>query len=168
MEVNENIAEVFFDPETKQIVRITFCQDGLRFKCTRCGTLCCKLGGPKLTKKDAERIRHAGHDLEDFLEPAVNLEFKGSPIMLGNLKNRKDGSCIFLESSSRKGVYKCSIYDFRPALCRLYPFDFERISPNSFILKFIPCCKGLNGSDGEFVDERFITCHLLGSILEIL
>ena len=165
--MDENIAEVIFDPEAKRIVRMTFYRDDLRFRCTRCAVFCCKLGGPKLTKSDVERVKLAGHRLEDFLETTLDPKFKGLPMMVGNLRNSNDGSCIFLKSSPRRGVYECPIYDSRPARCRMYPFDFERVSPNSFMLKLIPCCNGLNAEDGELVNEDFITKHLLNALLDL-
>jgi Fe-S-cluster containining protein len=86
--------------------------------------------------------------------------------MRGGLKNKEDGSCIFLKFDAEKNRYECLIYDFRPALCRLYPFDSERASHSSIILKFIPCCRGLNNPDGELVDEEFINNHLLDALLD--
>ena len=147
---------------------ISLHQKHLRFKCRRCATFCCKLGGPWLTRKDIERIEGVGYDVKDFLESVLNNEVKGLPIMRGSLKNREDGSCIFLNSDVGKNSYKCSIYDFRPALCRLYPFDFDRVSPGSVVLKLIPYCRGLNNPDGELVDEEFINNHVLGVLLEIM
>jgi Fe-S-cluster containining protein len=140
----------------------------VRFKCSRCATFCCKLGGPKLTRKDIERIKQAGYTVKDFLEPVPNNEFKGLSIMRGDLKNRKDGSCIFLKFDVKENRYACSIYDFRPALCRLYPFDFDWAGSNIILLNLIPCCRGLNLPDGDLVDEEFIANHLLDSLIEIM
>jgi len=125
------------------------------------------LGGPKLTRKDIERIEEAGYHVKDFLEPA-NSEFKAMPFTRGSLKNREDGACIFLKFDAKQKQYECSIYDFRPILCRLYPFDFDRVGTNSIVLKFIPCCRGLNNLDGKLVDERFINKHLLAPLLEAI
>ena len=105
--------------------------------------------------------------MKDFLEPA-NSEFKGLSVMCGNLKNREDGSCIFLKFDVEQNRYECSIYDFRPVLCRLYPFDFDRVGSNIIVLKFIPCCRGLNNPDGKLVDEKFIANHLLVPLLEAI
>jgi len=146
---------------------ISLHQKHLRFKCRRCATFCCKLGGPKLTKKDIERIEQAGYGAKDFLEPTLNSRFKGLP-MRGSLKNKEDGSCVFLKFDAEKNGYECSIYDFRPVLCRLYPFEFEGINSNSVMLKFVPCCRGLNNPDGELVDKGFITNYLLDAMLEFL
>jgi len=165
--LNETLAGITINTETRQIKDLFLHQKGLRFKCRRCATFCCRLGGPWLTGRDIERIKQAGYDVKDFLEPALNNNFKGLP-MLGSLKNKEDGSCIFLKFDAEKNRYECSIYDFRPVLCRLYPFDFERIGPNSIALKFIPCCRGLNNPDGELVDEKFVNNQLLDALLEVI
>jgi len=168
LELSENLARITINSKTKQIIDLSLHQKHLRFKCGRCATFCCKLGGPWLTEKDIERIKQAGYDAKDFFEPASNNKFKGLPIMCGSLKNKEDGSCIFLKFDMEEDRYECSIYDFRPTLCRLYPFDFDRVSPGSVVLKFIPCCRGLNSPEGELVDEEFINNHVLSVLLEIM
>jgi len=168
IELSEVLARITIDPETKKICDLSVHQKSLRFKCSRCATFCCKLGGPKLTRKDIERIKRAGYSVKDFLEPLPHSEFKGLSIMRGDLKNKEDGSCIFLKFDAKENRYVCSIYDFRPALCRLYPFDFDSVGSNIIVLKLIPCCRGLNLPDGDLMDEEFIANHLLGSLLEIL
>lgn len=165
--MSQVLARITINLETKQIADLSVHQKHLRFECIRCSTLCCKLGGPKLTGKDIERIKLAGYPLKDFLDPMSNSEFKDLPIMRGDLKNMEDGSCIFLRLNMKENRYICSIHDFRPALCRLYPFDFDWVGPNIILLKFIPCCRGLNLPDGDLVDEEFIVNHLLDSLLEI-
>ena len=164
--MNETLARITIHPETKQIRDLSLYHKNLRFKCKRCATFCCKLGGPKLTVKDVERVKQAGYNVKDFLEPVLNREFCGSSVMLGTLKNKEDGSCIFLKFKADEDSYECSIYDFRPVLCRLYPFDFDRVGSNIIVLKFIPCCRGLNNPDGEMVDAKFVISHLLEALLE--
>lgn len=168
LDLDGSLAEVALNPETEQIVNLTLHQNRLRFWCKRCATFCCKLGGPKLIDKDVEQIKQAGYPIEEFLEPSFNNEFKGLPIIHGTMKNREDGSCVFLKLDAESGVYECLIYDFRPALCKLYPFDFERTGPSSFILKLIPCCRGLNNPGEKLVDEEFIVKHLLGPVLDLM
>lgn len=41
------------------------------------------------------------------------------------LKKQKDGKCIFLKNK------KCSIYQFRPKICRIYPYWAMRLLDNS-------------------------------------
>jgi Fe-S-cluster containining protein len=68
--LQENIARVTVNPETKQILDIHLYERNLRFKCKKCAIYCCKLGGPNLTKKDIEQIRHTVHDTSKVIEPA--------------------------------------------------------------------------------------------------
>lgn len=163
--LSEVLARITLDSNSGKVRDITILQRHIRFRCRRCASLCCKLGGPKLTRQDAERIRKAGYDAIDFLEP-LNNKSQGVALICGRLKSRKDGSCIFLRFRPDQNRYECSIYDFRPVLCRLYPFDFERKGPNAILLKLIPCCRGLNAPEGESVDDEFIANHLLAPLLE--
>jgi len=165
--LSEVLAKITIDSKSKQIRDLSLFQKHFRFKCGRCATFCCRLGGPKLSRKDIERIEKTDYSAKDFLEP-TNSEFKGLSVMHGSLRNRKDGSCIFLKFDAKQNRYECSIYDFRPILCRLYPFDFDRVGSNIIVLKFIPCCRGLNNPNGKLVDEKFITNHLLAPLLEAI
>jgi len=149
-----NIAELTLNPETKRVDKLRLYQNNIRFKCQRCATFCCRLGGPKLSERDIQRLKQMGIDTTDILD------------VRGCLRNKEDGSCVFLRFDVKNRVYECSIYDFRPALCRLYPFHVERSSPNACTLKLIPCCNGLNTKDGELVNENFITKHLLDALLD--
>jgi len=155
MKLDGNIAQISFEPGTLNVKNITFCIWNLRFKCKRCATFCCRLGGPTLSLKDVERLKKAGYKEVEF--------FDGAHV---SLKNKADGSCIFLQLDKKRHVSKCSVYDSRPALCRLYPFHFERISPSSFLLKILPC-RGINRHYGELVNERFIITHLLDALHDL-
>ena len=105
-----------------------------------------------LSLKDVERLKKAGYKEAEFLDDAH-----------GNLRSKADGSCVFLQVDKERHFFECSVYDSRPALCRLYPFHFEKINPNSFMLKILPC-RGLNRRYGELVDEKFIITHLLDAL----
>jgi Fe-S-cluster containining protein len=169
--LNDILATITTDSESGQVKDISLHQNPFRFKCKRCATFCCRLGGPLLTEKDIQRIKEAGHDEEDFLDPLepVACRFKDNlrkPV--GSLKNKEDGSCVFLRFSVDRNQYDCSIYDFRPALCRLYPFSFDREASNIIVLKIIPCCRGLYDPDGRPVDEGFVTCQILEPLLEAM
>jgi Fe-S-cluster containining protein len=163
--MNDAVAVITLDPQNRKIADLKLAQKQFRFKCKRCAALCCKLGEPVLTKKDAESIEAAGHPMKDFLEPTNNKDL--SPVY-GSLKSREDGSCIFLQEDIEGNCFKCGIYDFRPSLCRLYPFSFERLDSNRVTLKFIPCCRGLNSAEGKVLDEEFVSSHLLEPLLEAM
>jgi Fe-S-cluster containining protein len=163
-----DIAEISWDAETKKMTDIAFFAENLRFKCKRCAVFCCKLGGPRMIEEDIQRLKQAGHEPEDFLDMTKDTraeQKKGGELFM---KQREDGSCIFLKYDGGNGIYRCSVYEFRPLLCRLYPFEFERKSPNTGILRFIPCCNGLNARDGAPIDGRFIEEKLLPTILGLL
>jgi Fe-S-cluster containining protein len=164
--LKEDTAKITVNPETKKILDIHLYERNLRFKCKRCAIFCCKLGGPSLTAKDIEQIGSIGYNTSKFVEPAKRHD-ENSPFMPSAVKSRKDGSCIFLKMDEKSKEYECSIYEVRPTLCRLYPFDFKKIDTNSFLLKFIPCCNGLNNVDGELVDESFIAKYLFENILQL-
>ena len=159
--LKENIARVQLDPKTGQFLDVRLFQKNLRFRCRRCAVYCCRLGGPCLTRDDIEQIESVGHKTSEFVEDSKNKYGNRFP-MANAMKNRKDGSCIFLRTGKKKSTYECTIYEIRPILCRLFPFEIKRIENDSFLLKVLPC-NGLNDADGKLVDERFVVKHLLES-----
>ncbi|UCE43672.1 MAG: YkgJ family cysteine cluster protein [Candidatus Bathyarchaeota archaeon] len=167
METNEELARIILNPKTMQILDITLYGKNLRFKCIRCATFCCKLGGPKLTKKDALCIEQVGYTKEEFLTP-FRKESDNSSTFLGGLRSNEEGSCIFLTFNLEEGNYECSIYNSRPSLCKLYPFDFSKTCSQSITIRLIPCCRGLNNPDGELVDDRFIINSLFDPISDFM
>ena len=165
--MNDVIAVITFEPKNRKITKLKLANIQFRFKCKRCAVLCCKLGGPVLTRKDTELIAAAGYPIKDFLEP-MNGYTEGLPLAVGGLKTRADGSCVFLKFDAEHNCFQCSIYDYRPVLCRLYPFRFESLSSNQFALKFIPCCMGLKNPEGEPLDENFVSTSLVGLLHETM
>jgi Fe-S-cluster containining protein len=163
--MNDVVAVITLDSQDKKIIDLKLAQKQFRFKCKQCATLCCKLGGPVLTRKDTELIEAAGHPIIDFLEPTKS---EGASAMYGSLKSREDGSCIFLQQDTERDGFKCGIYDFRPTLCRLYPFSFERLDTNRIALRYIPCCMGLNNQEGKVLDREYVSSHLLEPLLEAM
>jgi Fe-S-cluster containining protein len=163
--MNEVLALITLDSKPRGVADLSLEQKCFRFKCKRCTALCCKLGGPVLTRKDIERIADAGYPKENFLEPISR--DRRLPFQYGNMK-KEDGACVFLEFDAELNCYQCGIYNFRPLLCRLYPFSFEVIDSNCVALKFIPCCRGLNNREGELLDENFVLNYLLEPLLEAI
>jgi len=155
MESNGNIAQISFEPRTRNVNNLTFFIRNLRFKCKRCATFCCKLGGPTLSLKDVDLLKKAGYKEAEFLDSAC-----------GSLKNKADGSCVFLQLDKERHFYKCAVYDSRPVLCRLYPFHFEKISTCSLMLKIL-LCRGINRRHGELVDENFVLTYLLDALHDL-
>jgi Fe-S-cluster containining protein len=149
------IAEISVEPKTGKVKHTALFRNDLRFKCQRCATFCCKLGGPRLSSKDVEQLKKSGLTRAEFLD-ATN----------GCLKSVGSGSCVFLEFDSRKQFYECTVYRYRPSLCRLYPFHIEKTSSDRFLLKLLPC-KGLNRHVGAIIDKRFLINNMLGLLLDL-
>jgi len=164
---DQEIAWIRFDPRKKQILDITLLRKDLRFKCKRCAVFCCKLGGPPVTEMDLKRLAEIGLNSSNFLAPLTS-RYSQRAGAVGVLKQKKDGSCIFLDYDESRGLYECRIYESRPSLCRLYPFEFIFDKNETGILRYIPCCNGLNVHDGRMVDRDFIEEHLLDAICESL
>ena len=154
MDSDGKIAEISIEPETGNVKYIALFGNNLRFKCRRCATFCCKLGGPRLSSKDIIQLKKAGLTRAEFLD-ATNRR----------LKSMVSGSCVFLKSDSQKQFYECTVYPYRPALCRLYPFHIEKTSSDRFVLKLLPC-KGVNRL-GAIIDERFLIDNVLGLLLDL-
>jgi Fe-S-cluster containining protein len=164
--MNQDLATINLKQNNKTIKQIEMKNQSLSFKCKRCATLCCKLGGPPITKKDTELLEKAGYSLKEITEPAKRkTDFITDH--LGNLKNKKNGSCIFLEEKQEKNQFnKCKIYKFRPILCRLYPFRFEFLDSTHIRLKIIPYCMGLKPNKNRKVLEKKIKELYLNNILK--
>lgn len=150
-----NVAEFTLNPRTKQVERLKLGESSVRFKCQRCATFCCKLGGPKLSEEDRRRLQQIKSNPAEFLD------------LHGRLKKKADGSCVFLRLDAESMIYQCVIYDFRPIQCRLYPFHVEKAGLNKYTVNLIPCCRGLNTEDGELVNEDFIVNELLDALIKL-
>jgi Fe-S-cluster containining protein len=152
---SDAIAEIRIEPETGNVKHIELFGNNLRFKCQRCATFCCKLGGPRLSSRDVEILENAGLTRVEFLDETN-----------GRLKSTVSGSCVFLKFDSQKRFYECTVYPYRPALCRLYPFHIEKSSSEGFVLKLLPC-KGIDRRLGAVIDGRFLIDNVLGLLLDL-
>lgn len=102
----------------------------LRFRCTSCGNCCRDLSVP-LTDADLQRLlrktsRSASQVVSWVASEHVDLIGEpGSLVVLGTLSTRvlmilarTDEGCRFLGADAQ-----CTVYEARPASCRLFPFD---------------------------------------------
>ena len=98
------------------------------FSCTSCGN-CCRgvkdqiMLEPLDAYRLAQHLRHRTDSVEtiedvysQYTHPAMLEEIY--PVFLLNTRT-EDQSCVFLRDS------RCSVYDGRPRVCRLYPFTVE-------------------------------------------
>ena len=165
--MEDTVAVITLDSKKLTKFDISLTSQRIIFKCKRCASLCCNLGGPVISRNDIELIQSIGYCVSDFLEP-LHKNQAYSSMVVGSLKTKKDGSCIFLKSDIKQNHHYCSIYSVRPVLCKLYPFTFECHNSNKIVLKIIPCCMGLNSSEGEIINEKYILESIIDPLLEAM
>jgi len=128
----------------------------LKFKCIRCARLCCKLGGTQLTKREIAKLEKIGFGTGQILHSSKIL------------RTKSNGECIFLSFDEKNARYKCDIHEFRPILCRTFPFHAQPKGSNGeYILSVLPCC-GLSRSKGRRINKDFIQNELSPILLAVL
>ncbi len=84
------------------------------FRCERCGD-CCRYLTVKLSKEDISAIKEKGFEEGFFV---VFDDFIKSEVL-----KRDDKGCVFFDGGSC-----CKIYDFRPTVCKRYPFvEYDKV-----------------------------------------
>jgi len=116
---------------------ITFTQEVDRWNCcyTKCGAACCKKGHP-LTLFDinviSKKLGVNWHKFAEFDTKKLRFYLKGKSGDSGSNSNsnsntqdgdKGDVMCTFL-----KDDLTCSIYDVKPLVCRLLPFEIKGVS----------------------------------------
>jgi Fe-S-cluster containining protein len=119
--------------------------DSVGFRCKSCG-VCCRVQPPDVDAAEQKQIEAKG--FRSFLDHAGKTRVKW-------IRRKKDGSCFFLTEKN-----KCSIYDVRPAICRLEPFtlrdyDFERNTIELELNFPASCgCEGVSEKTGSLPIEE--------------
>lgn len=122
-------------------------QNGLRFRCTRCG-LCCT-GAP-------------GHVWVNNDELAAIAEFRGEPLeeveaiharRVGSrtsLREKANGDCVFYDREQG-----CTIYPVRPRQCHTWPFWESNVATPEDWKETCRICPG--SGQGELISTEEIT-----------
>ena len=98
------------------------------FPCTSCHTNCCKEYVIFVNAHDIYRLSVGLRlDPESFLEIYGAKDYAlGINVREGLLDlalKQKDGGCMFLEESN--DVFRCTVNDFKPSVCKSYPFQIK-------------------------------------------
>ncbi|MDH3279420.1 MAG: YkgJ family cysteine cluster protein [Nitrosopumilus sp.] len=98
------------------------------FPCTSCHTNCCKEYVIFVNAHDIYRLSVGLRlDPESFLEIYGAKDYAlGINVREGLLDlalKQKDGGCMFLEES--KDIFRCTVNDFKPSVCKSYPFQMK-------------------------------------------
>jgi uncharacterized protein len=122
-------------------------QDGLRFRCTRCGHCC--TGAPGYVWVNEEEVadiaRHLGQtpaEVEALFTRVVGRR--------RSLRERPNGECIFYDQQAG-----CTIYPVRPRQCRTWPFwESNVVTPDAWE-RTCEICPG--SGRGELIPAEEIT-----------
>ncbi|MBO3797940.1 MAG: YkgJ family cysteine cluster protein [Thermoproteota archaeon] len=141
--------------------RLPIAWRNMLFRCKHCGEKCCGLT-PEVSEEDVEKIRRVKPSFNPHLTP------EGRMILVG-----EKGFCPFLKNRL------CTIHDYKPLLCRLYPFypvekkvlerllslpeDVEVVKHGSdeYVFLFDEQCPGVG--EGDPVDFRKLLEAFLAS-----
>ena len=122
-------------------------QDGLAFRCTRCGHCC--TGAPGFVWVDDTEVEAIADFLAEDHEQFVAFHTRQLP-RGRSLRERANGDCVFYEAG--KG---CTIYSVRPRQCRTWPFWESNVASPEAWEETCRVCPG--SGKGELVSAEEIT-----------
>jgi uncharacterized protein len=111
------------------------------FPCNSCHTNCCKEYVIFVNAHDIYRLS-VGLELapESFLEiygaKDYDLGIKVKEGLIDLALKQKDDRCMFLEES--KDIFRCTVNDFKPSVCKSYPFQMKNGKLNQMSDKMCP------------------------------
>ena len=122
-------------------------QDGLAFRCTRCGHCC--TGAPGFVWVDGEEIDaiagFLGEDRDAFTAFHTRALPRGR-----SLREKADGDCVFYKAGEG-----CTIYSVRPKQCRTWPFWESNLASPEAWAETCRICPG--SGTGDLVPAEEIT-----------
>jgi Fe-S-cluster containining protein len=122
-------------------------QDGLRFRCTRCGHCC--TGAPGYVWVNDEEIAAIAQHRGERVEQVAALYVR-SVGPRRSLRERANGDCVFYDPT--KG---CTVYPVRPRQCRTWPFwESNVVTPEAWE-RTCEICPG--SGQGELIPAEEIT-----------
>ncbi len=113
--------------------------DCLKINCHKC----CEETEMQLSKHDIRRIEKLGYKVDEFSE------IKDGVRVLKNV----NGKCFFLRNG------KCSIYEFRPFGCKLYPIVWDVERKRAVVHDFCPLANSVSKLTLKKV-ERALKKHI--------
>jgi Fe-S-cluster containining protein len=125
-------------------------QDGLRFRCTRCGHCC--TGEPGNVWVDEEEIE-AIAEFRDEPVPQAAALYTRATARGRSLREKANGDCIFYDRAEG-----CTIYPVRPRQCRTWPFWESNVRTPEAWQRTCQVCPG--SGQGELIRAEEITRRL--------
>ena len=122
-------------------------QDGLRFRCTRCGNCC--TGPPGFVWVNEEEVA-AIAEFRGEEKDQIEFLFTRLEDRRRSLKEKPNGDCIFYDREAG-----CTIYPVRPRQCRTWPFwESNVVTPEAW-QQTRQICPG--SGKGDLITEEEIT-----------
>ncbi len=122
-------------------------QDGLRFRCTRCGHCC--TGEPGYVWVNAEELAAIAAHRGEPPEQVADLYCRATP-RGRTLREKANGDCVFYDRQSG-----CTIYPVRPRQCRTWPFWESNVRTPEDWQRTCEVCPG--SGRGELIPAEEIT-----------
>jgi Fe-S-cluster containining protein len=122
-------------------------QDGLRFRCTRCGQ-CCTGEPGNVWVNEAEL-----QAIAEFLgepESVVKAVYTWRAVRGLSLREKTNGDCVFYDREQG-----CTIYSVRPRQCRTWPFWESNVATPEDWQKTCRVCPG--SGQGDLIPAEEIT-----------
>ena len=125
-------------------------QDGLRFRCTRCGNCC--TGEPGFVYVNDEEIAAIAAVRGESIEQVTAVYTKPA-YRENSLREKANGDCVFFERGQG-----CTIYSIRPRQCRTWPFWASNLQTPDDWERTKSVCPG--SGQGELISAEEITSRL--------
>jgi Fe-S-cluster containining protein len=124
--------------------------EGLRFRCTRCGNCC--TGAPGYVWVDDEELRAIAEFRGEPAEEVAALYAR--PGRRGRTLREKDnGDCVFYDREAG-----CTIYPVRPRQCRTWPFWESNVASPEAWQRTCEVCPG--AGSGELIPAEEILARV--------
>jgi Fe-S-cluster containining protein len=125
-------------------------QNGLRFRCTRCGHCC--TGEPGFVWVDEEEIAAIAEHLGESVEHTLGLYTRPADGER-TLREKANGDCVFYHRD-----LGCTIYPVRPRQCRTWPFWESNLETPADWNRTCKVCPG--SGQGDLIPAEEITRRL--------
>ena len=123
-----------------------WCEDGLRFTCTRCGNCCSGFSGTVAVNDDeitalADRLELG---VDEFREQYARVLSDGSI----SLREKSNYDCVFYAQG-----HGCLVYEDRPTQCRTWPFWRKNVKTTERWAEEARTCPGMDKGHLYTLDE---------------
>lgn len=132
-----------------------------RYSCHGCGN-CCRDFTVQLRKEDVRKLRE--QDWERRLGEPVTVSFRGATF----LRQRDDGSCIFLMDDGLCRIHAEYGFEAKPIACQLFPFHLTPAGGKGVAMGLNFACQSvLENKGAELATHRQEAMRMAGELAEL-